>query len=210
MYCNKCGQQINPKGSFCPKCGNRIKVIRNHPAAGTVKRNRYAGISAIAVLAVIVVIVVVKIAGGNGGYEKVIEKYVQAIQEEDGELLCSLYAPDYVKYMVGPGSFYSEMGDYIDDLTEECEDKHEDLSSGIEKHPDIAYEIISEEPLDEADLERLNRSLEDYDFEEDSVSEACYVTFLVYIPGGEDRYRCEQYMLKIHGKWYMNRGYIDL
>ena len=55
-------------------------------------------------------------------------------------------------------------------------------------------------------MESLNRSLKnDYDFE-NTVSEAYYVTFEVYIPGGEKVYTVERYLLKIRGKWYMGRG----
>lgn len=37
--------------------------------------------------------------------ENIIKKFVKAIENKDGNLLCSLYAPDYISYMIGPGSF---------------------------------------------------------------------------------------------------------
>lgn len=206
MFCENCGTQVKENMKFCPNCGNQITQGQNRKKEETAKKNKYIGILTISVLAIVVIVLVFNVAGVFGGYEKVIKKYVKAIQEEDGQLLCSIYAPEYIDYMTGSGSFFSNEEELAEEFTEECKEKHEDLSGGVENHPDIKYDIISEEKIDEEDLESLNDDLEDwYDFENDSVSEAYYVTFKVYIPGG-DVYRVERYMLKIHGRWYMGRG----
>lgn len=221
MFCSKCGAQIKDGAAFCQKCGAGLSGENRQNTTATNQQvyssmpnknqqtgnHRLIGMIGTAVIALVAIIVIVKVVGiFNGGYEKVIEKYLKAIQEEDGELLCSIYPPEYIDYLVGPGSFYSDEEDLAEDFTEECKDRHEDLSGGIEKHPDIEYDIVSEEKLEKEELESLNRSLKnDYDFE-NTVSEAYYVTFEVYIPGGEKVYTVERYLLKIRGKWYMGRG----
>lgn len=213
MFCSKCGAKVNDGDVFCQNCGEKVpqndsQKMAAMPTQDMQKRKyRLVGISAVAVIAVVVILVVVKIVGAfNGGYEKVIQKFIRAIQEEDGELLCSIYPPDYIDYMTGPGSFYSDEEELAEEFTEECEDRHDDLSYGVEDHPDICYFIENEEKLDEEELESLNYDLErNYDFEKGSVKEAYNVTFNVYIPGGKT-YRLERCMMKIHGKWYMRRG----
>lgn len=222
MFCSKCGAQIEDGAAFCTKCGAEAaeQHSRRTTAAGyqvneSIQNKskpegnyRLIGMIGTAVIALVVIIVIIKVIGAfSGGYEKVIEKYLKAIQEEDGELLCSIYPPEYIDFLIGPGSFYSDEEGLAEDFTEECAERHEELSGGIYGHPDIEYDIVSEEKLGENELESLNNDLEDnYDFEENSVSQAYYVTFRVYIPGGEKVYTAERYLLKIHGKWYMGRG----
>lgn len=206
MFCENCGTQVSENTKFCPKCGTQIIQEENWKNKESIKKNKYIGIFIILIVVVVGFSFWLNVSGVLGGYEKIIEKYVKAIQEEDGELLCSIYAPEYVDYMTGSGSFFSDQEELAEFFAEECEEKHEDLSGGIESHPDIKYDIVNEEKLDESELEELNDDLEDwYDFEKNSVSKAYYVTFEVYIPGGTV-YHAENYLLKIHGKWYMGRG----
>ena len=211
MYCKNCGERINDDMVFCPKCGVSCMNESLHVVTQS-KKNKIIGLATICIIVGIILIIVLKITGIIGGnYEKVIKKCVKSIEKEDGKLLCSLYAPDYIDYMVGEGTFYSNIDSYIMDLTEECEEKHEYLSSGIEKHPNITYTIIEKKKLSNDELAELNDRLEEYyDFKRNSVRTAYHVTFRVFIPGGNHSYTYEQYMLKIGGRWYMNRGDLGL
>ena len=119
--------------------------------------------------------------------ENVIKNFTKAIENKDGKLLCSLYVPDYISYMTGPESFYSDKDDLI---------------------PNIKYKITNKEKLNSSDLEELNNCLtEQLDFEKNSVSSAYYVTFTCYVSGSDHVYTADRYLIKIKGKWYMGRGF---
>lgn len=211
MFCKKCGGQIVEGVAFCKHCGTPVNVERSamlKPETAS-KKYRLVGIFAVGIVILIVILatagIVTKVNGK--GYEKVLQKYVKAIEQEDGELLYSLYAPAYVDWLVGPGSFYSETEYLISDYQEECKEHHEYLSNGIEKHPPIQYDIESAEKLNAEDLESLNRMLtRDYDFDENSVRQCYLVSCRIYIPGGNHSLTGERYIMKIRGKWYMGRG----
>lgn len=140
--------------------------------------------------------------------ENIIKKFVKAIENKDGNLLCSLYAPDYISYMIGPGSFYSDKDELIEEFTEECEDNYDLLSVSEDVKPNIKYKITNKEKLNSSDLEKLNSCLtEQLDFEKNSVSSAYYVTFTYYVSGSDYVYTVDRYLIKIKGKWYMGRGF---
>ena len=84
--------------------------------------------------------------------ENIIKKFVKAIENKDGNLLCSLYAPDYISYMIGPGSFYSDKDELIEEFTEECEDNYDLLSVSEDVKPNIKYKITNKEKLNSSDL----------------------------------------------------------
>lgn len=140
--------------------------------------------------------------------ENVIKNFTKAIENKDGKLLCSLYAPDYISYMTGPESFYSDKDDLIEEFTEECEDNYDLLSVSEDVKPNIKYKITNKEKLNSCDLEELNNCLtEQLDFEKNSVSSAYYVTFTCYVSGSDHVYTADRYLIKIKGKWYMGRGF---
>lgn len=202
MFCRKCGEKIEEGNVFCPNCGERTTGERIEQQMYNVKkekdnqrRNRIIGIVGIAIILVIAVLVIVKrVSLFNGGYEKVIENYVRAIQEEDGELLRSLYPSEVVEYTEGSDSTYNK-----EEMTEICKEIRKELAGGIENYQDIEYDIVSAEEIGEAELENLNKQIEDYDF---TIRQAYYINLKMYIPEKEacDDTCC---VVKIHGKWYM-------
>lgn len=145
MYCKKCGGEIEAGAVFCRHCGTAVVVNAGKKEKNKSKKYKLIGILSVLVLVLTVAGIIGKVSGK--GYERVLKKYVKAIEQEDGGLLYSLYAPAYVDWLVGPGSFYSKIEYLISDYQEECEEHHEYLSDGIEKHPPIQYEIESAERL---------------------------------------------------------------
>ena len=199
MKCLKCNSEIDETSKFCTVCGCKVPDVKKTKILGT----KLVGIIAICIIALVVVICNVN------GPERVIKNYVRAIETTNGRLLYKVYAPEYNNYLIGPGSFYSDKEELIDNYTEECEDNYEQLQGDSTKAKKIKYEIISKRKLDNEELEELNYCLEDQlNFKRNSSSAAYYVTFIIYMPGSDDVYTLERYIFKKGGKWYMGRGFI--
>lgn len=198
MFCRNCGEQIEEGNAFCANCGERINKEVIEQQIYTAKKgrddqkrkNRIIGIIATAIVAVIVAVVIVKVIGlFNGGYEKVIEKYIKAIQEDDGELLCSLYPPEIIENAEN----YNK-----EELTEVCKGIKEDFFEGIENHQDIEYDIISVES-GESELESLNEQMK----EEMGITVDEIYSIDLEVSMGEVVCDDTCVIVKIRGKWYM-------
>lgn len=213
--CPVCGGQVNPQDAFCGGCGAKLEVPREAPDmtdTGQIqKRNQWIGIgvTALAGVALLGVIAGVIWKCSESGYEKIPKKYIQSIQDADGTLRYSLYAPDYLDYMIGNDSFFSSSEQFISDMQEECESELKDMQGKFGEDVKLTCRINSAEKLDEEELVNFNDRLESwYDFTEDSVSECYQVNFSMEASGeeGTGAYSRDAYIMKIKGKWYMQRG----
>lgn len=199
MKCLKCHAEIDETLKFCTVCGTKVPDWKKLKAL-TIK---------LAGIAVIIIVALIAVVSNVNGPDKVIKKYVRAIETSNGKLMYKVYAPEYNEYLIGPGSFYSDKDELIDDYTEECKDDYEELLGNNTKPQKIKYEIIKKEKLDKDGLHDLNACLEEQlDFKRNSASTAYNVTFICYMPGSDDVYTLERYIFKIRGKWYMGRGFI--
>ncbi len=199
MKCLKCHAEIDETSKFCTVCGTKVPDWKKLKTL-TIK---------LAGIAVIIIVALIAVVSNVNGPDKVIKKYVRAIETSNGKLMYKVYAPEYNEYLIGPGSFYSDKDELIDDYTEECKDDYEELLGNNTKPQKIKYEIIKKEKLDKDELHDLNACLEDQlDFKRNSASAAYNVTFICYMPGSDDVYTLERYIFKIRGKWYMGRGFI--
>ena len=212
MFCRKCGGEITDGAAFCKYCGESIVknkteiIIASHKNSEN-RKYRLIGIMAVVLVVLGILGVGLKVAGN--GYERVIKKYIKSIQNQDGELRFSTLAPDYIDSMIGPGNFYSSEKSFINNLTEECESDYKYFSSCGENIK-FKYEILEAQKLSKKDVEYVNKSLRNYGFEKNCVSKAYDVTCQVVASGSEGIEVATRgfLVLRIHGKWYINRGYI--
>ena len=190
MKCLKCHAEIDEVSRFCTVCGTKVPDWKKLKALAI----KLAGVA-------LIIVALMAVVSNLNGPDKVIKKYVRAIETSNGKLMYKVYAPEYNEYLIGHGSFYS--------YTEECKDNYEELLGNNTKPQKIKYEIIKKEKLDKDELHDLNACLEDQlDFKRNSASAAYNVTFICYMPGSDDVYTLERYIFKIRGKWYMGRGFI--
>ncbi len=97
-FCAKCGAQIQENVKFCPKCGAKIPERKKEVAYAdkqrvSVKRKK----SKLGVLAVVALIIILGVgvaviktkpfSGGIPEYEQPIKEYVEAVNNDDEELL---------------------------------------------------------------------------------------------------------------------------
>lgn len=213
MFCKNCGAQCKDESVFCTKCGQVLKPINpgmqvdNIPKTERRKKSKRRIWIGLLAGGILVVLLILYLTGGfEKGYERVVRKYVKAINDENGALLYSIYMPEYTDWLTGPGSFYSSSRALADDFTDECQDRREDLMGDLDSPREIKYTILMAEKAEDDEIDSLDDEMYySYDSDRGTIKDAYKVTFAVYMEGG-DAYLLENYIVKAHGKWYMIRG----
>lgn len=145
------------------------------PAKKSNKKTLIFAIAALASLIVLGVLIVALVLGGGGSYEKVIDQYFEALQNNDGELMFSLFPDEYDVLWED----YTHL-ELIDDLEYEMEWYTEDFGNFLS----IQYEIVDattekDFDLDELDMTELALM--------SGFKEFAYVEVYYVIKGSEDR-----------------------
>lgn len=212
MFCKKCGQEISENVKFCPKCGEstgNVVVQSNVTVVDTEDKDkktyRAVGIAVVAIC----VIVLLNLMSGKG-YEKVVRNYYKSVQNSNVNLYYSLLVPDYVDYMVGPGSWYSSKEVFKESLKKDLENEYDDYSHICGNNLRFSAKITDSERFTAKEISSLTRMLkQDYDFTH-SISDIRKVYYTLTVWGNDDITKKDMsiYVIKVGGKWYLQRGYI--
>ena len=191
MFCVDCGNEIPDDSNVCPFCG--VIIEDGYEMQGTKKSmGKYLFLIAGIVLAAVVVIVAGVLVLKGRSIEKTVEKYSEAVDEEDEKLLYKLMFPNKfrkdAKDLLRDGSnVLEEMNDDVDDITYiGAEDADEKLKDRVE-------EIFDDEDLeiDYDDLKVVNLEIE-YKKKKDK---------------DDELYRMLAY--SIGNKWYIVPGIVE-
>ena len=132
-YCANCGNQLSDEAKFCPKCGTTQEeqqqsytqpnqsYIYQQPA-GRTKFNvkPVFVVVAIGVIALIAILYKVFFSGGSRSMEGAVEKYYEAITDQDGEALLKSTCCGSLMEAIEEESGYSkeDMADAMEDSIE--------------------------------------------------------------------------------------------
>lgn len=165
MTCKKCGKEVRDGIAFCPFCGASLKeepVVAVEPEKASepvvkkevVKKEKkpinkkpfIIGGIAVAVIAVVVACVMLFV-GRN--IDKTIEKYMEAIRQEDEELLLEIMFPKDAR---DDGEDWYADG-AIDDLLEDMNEEVKSISVVNSVDADEKVSAMIDEIFDEADID---------------------------------------------------------
>ncbi len=165
MTCKKCGKEVRDGIAFCPFCGASLKeepVVAVEPVKASepvikkevVKKEKkpinkkpfIIGGIAVAVIAVVVACVMLFV-GRN--IDKTIEKYMEAIRQEDEELLLEIMFPKDAR---DDGEDWYADG-AIDDLLEDMNEEVKSISVVNSVDADEKVSAMIDEIFDEADID---------------------------------------------------------
>lgn len=214
MFCKKCGEKIADNVKFCPKCGEKIERIgavvktdlSNTTEKSDTKKYRYVGIAFVAICAILLC----SLMGGKG-YEKVLKKYYRAVQNADANIYYSVLAPDYVEYMVGPGSWYSSKADFKADLENELEDFRDDYQYECGENLKFSVKVTEVKHSTVKEKSDFAKNLKDYYEFTHNISDLVEINYTLTVVGTEGKEMQKRegfYAFKMGGKWYMQKGYV--
>jgi len=154
------------------------------------------------ILSILAMIIVLAVSAGclfgcGSGYEKVVEKYFEAIKKGDAKKYISLYPEEvvdaWIEYECDGDK--EELTDYIKDLLDELDNGDIDISK-------LKYKIIDAEELDKDELEELTDDLDEFDID---VKEAINLEIEITVPvdGEKEELTFEMLLGKIDGSWYV-------
>lgn len=165
MFCTSCGNQIPDGSTVCPFCGAWLKeepVVAVEPVKAfepvvnkeVVKKEKkpinkkpfIIGGIAVAVIAVVVVCVMLFV---GRDIDKTIDMYVEAIREEDEELLLEIMFPKDAR---DDGEDWYADG-AIDDLLEDMNEEVKSISVVNSVEADEKVSVMVDEIFDEADID---------------------------------------------------------
>ncbi len=159
---------------------------------------------AAAVVALILIILVLRAVTAKP-YKKVVNKFISAMQHEDGEKMLKLFPKEFVDKAIenldddsDKDDLVDEMEDALETVNDSAEEKYGDkIKYKVEKYKDV-------EKLDKDELEELNDDLEDIGMER-KVKKAYKVEVKVQVKGKDDKDSDSITFTigKVGGKWYM-------
>lgn len=210
MFCKKCGQEILENMKFCPKCGGKVNSSemsgKTSDTMEDTKKHRLVGIAFLAICFLLILSFI------NGkGYKKAVKDYYKAIQKIDADSYYSLLAPDYVRYMVGPGSWYSTTEEFKEELRGELRQTRNNFENMCGRNPRISVKILETDTYTAHEVSELSKQLKDnYEFFH-NVSDVIKVYCQLTVRGNskEISENRQLYLIKIGGKWYLQKGYVD-
>ncbi len=204
MFCGNCGTQNPDNAPFCTGCGAKLNEAPVAPASAPEftpeptrksRKGLFIGIGAAVVAIAVALILIFTLGGGKGGAktaEDVVEEYIKAAEEVDGEAIMDLIHENILE---------KEFSD--EDEREEAIEEFEKGLGEIMEMCEIQFEIGDSESLDGDDLEDLQEEYEeDYDLE---VEDAEYIEVIMTIEvyGYEQTQTNELLVIKVDGKWYL-------
>lgn len=218
MFCKNCGTQLGGNERFCPGCG---APAEDQPAyrhgnrgyqsfgGGAPAKTGYG------MLKIIIPALLILIAAAGGllifrslrSADRVAVKAAEAIADGDMEAYCSLLAPPYKEYMLGPDGWFENEGDLQADLFWSLEYISQDFSDSCGGDYRVDCEAIDRITFEDQTLESVRRSLqEDYHYDGDEVKKAEVITVSVQASGslGEESRPLELACVKIGGSWYIH------
>ena len=203
---------MNMSERFCTYCGQNNSLFPNEKTDASTK-TRSAKIWAIeAIVAIVVVLAVVWVR--QNSYKRVLDKYFEAYETQDVDLMYSIYA-EYWK------DFYDE-GFYDGYAYDRIKEKIDSAKSKWEQHGDdikIKYKVEETRRATEEELEELEEEIyDDYayyvrDKEEFEITDAYVleISFTVTGDEGSGEYHVNDGLLLIKedGKWRVTDGWIS-
>lgn len=156
MICTVCGKEIRDDSLFCAHCGAKAdEKAKEH--AGNKKKIRkksskkpfIIGGIAVAMIAVIAVIVACRVLFTGRSIDKTIVKYMEAVREDDEELLLKIMFPKAAR---DDGEDWYEDRE-IDDILEDMNKKVKSISVVSSIAADEKISAMVEEIFDEADAD---------------------------------------------------------
>lgn len=225
MYCHNCNVKLEPEAIYCPLCGRKTspdeslniiskmscvfqtlsKKIHNFftPIFSS-KRGRAVFYT---IAGGLILLALIGIFTGNGGYKTVVDKYFEAIEEDDAAALMTLKPQFLIDYDLADDTFTMReqrqmMGEYIDECLEDW-DCGENIT--VRYTIDDAYKPTAEQ------LDELENVIFDwyayyvYDREDFNISDARLLQISVSVSGenGSDEYYYPDgfLVIKENGKW---------
>ncbi|MBO5460579.1 MAG: zinc ribbon domain-containing protein [Ruminococcus sp.] len=211
MFCRKCGAQISGAEKFCPQCGAQVipaqqpnngSGFQAGPASQPVKaaagKNKvpYLAIGALVIIAVIV-IVLVKTLFFSNNYEKPIKNFMKAVEEQDTDLLLSVFPDEIYEYME------EETGMDEEEVEEYMEYSVESMADYYLGDIKIKYEIDDVRDLSKGEIQDIEDEF--YDIMDIKDGKSVEIETKVYVDG--EKVEDEDITLeviKVGGKWYLN------
>ncbi len=224
-FCGNCGTELQDDAVVCSNCGVNLapKAEEAAPAADTtpadvavaaVKKGatvfidkcksdkKFLGIVLGAVAGVVALIVVLCLIFG-GGYEKAIDRYVDANYYGDYDACLELIPDDMLDKMLDSMDITKK--EFKEQFKEEWEDKKDRLEDEFGKDIKVSYKVTDEDKIDKDDLDEIKDGLKEMGISKKSITEGYEIEVEFTIEGDDDEDTEEETFnaLKIDGEWYI-------
>lgn len=183
MFCQFCGKEI-AEGEICG-CAKEREIMDSETVAEKKKGGTAAFIiAAVIALAAVVTLIVLLVVSVGGGYRKPVEKFAEAVNEGDGEILAeSVCTEKMLRY------FRKEKDWDYEDVCDELEDMIDDRLESWERHHgdhvQLSVEFGDEYKLDEDEIEDIEDEYRDNGYRV-RIDKAYELECTVLIEGDED------------------------
>lgn len=229
MFCRNCGTQMDEGVKFCPNCGTPTEGPMGNAGQGTApaapptgkKKPPYVAIGAIVVAVVLVIAIIFgmrscvsNVAGGLGkstgeaksngedSYTQVVETYMEAIEECDGEKYLSLSPEEMIEFQEKEEGLDRE--EQEEEMTVKMEVDRIDLYG--EADVKYVYKIVDEKSWSEEEIKDAQNDLEASGIDmEIQAGKDVNVQTTVMVDGEEDEEHSgtqRLMLIKVDGKWY--------
>lgn len=233
--CMQCGTQLDDNTLFCDNCGaqqpsvNPIGMNMGNMApvgmpAPSKSKSKLLIIIIAAVATGVIALVLVYFFFIRSTYADPIDKYFEAINDNDPKLMLECYHEDFLeaKYYTYDYEYEYDGDDWKDYGKDDWENYYLNqykyqIDENIENYEDklgddveFSYDILDKTALDDDKIEEIIESnKEDLDIELD-IEEAYKVCYRIDIEGDDDEYSTFSfnYVFKIDGEWYMLSEYL--
>ena len=212
-FCGKCGAKVSDGVVFCPNCGESIgengdeAVTQNEFFEADTKTQRQGKIIAnalrIIILAAVLIVAFLSVKSlfFKKPYEKIIEKYYDALENQDVDKLYSLFPPQYYESMEKELDYDEE--DIRDGFRDKLQSELE--SAENEYGDDITYKVEEYTDIDKYDNDKLDIMNDSYSEIGMEASQMYEVGVKVKTNGKEGTGVSDEnfFIIKVDGKWYM-------
>lgn len=165
-------------------------------------------VSAVAIITVVALII------GNQGYEKTLDKFYEAIETQDAELMRSTLAQYWIDYQIADYDTDEYLESDIEDIIEDYIDLFD-----CGRYIEITYSVTGEKDASDSELEELKANIYDwyayyvYDESEfySTITDAKVVTVTFEVDGNEDTdtFVSRVLLIKENGEWKISAGGLD-
>lgn len=181
MFCGNCGRQIPNEAVFCPGCGAKVNNgavsvpsydIQAKKTADA--KHRFIGIGAVAAAAIVLIVVCVVIFGGRS-YKSVVNQYITAAFEGDGEAVMALLPDGMFDALVEESGmtakeYYAEINDDLASMVNQLDRYYGDwtysyeITGAMDASDWIAEEAESREEAEEMmeEVEEIKEYFKEY------------------------------------------------